>query len=327
MTDEPTFKRFSAWNKNAVIALSFGTILLILSYAVLSEITLFHNVIQELSREIGFALIVAVIIWVTFEYVSQSETEEHWINRIEKISKNVFLGVFRRNLPEKFIEEATMIVLNHTFIRSDMHITYTLIDEQFTNRSGELQKFVRLNAIAKSKIKNISYQKAKLQILLGLPNPIIDEMKAVCNVHKVIIKQGGVDDVPDLKASEAKFREELKNDRKFRAIFEVKEIEILPEQEVEMIFDYSMAKEEEDTEIFQIGSPTKNISITVVDTVPNSRIVRAMAIHRCNLEDNSSAERRGTYCFILNEFFLPYQGFAIWWKKEPQARPMPKNAS
>jgi hypothetical protein len=193
------------------------------------------------------------------EYVSQSETEEHWINRIEKISKNVFLGVFRRNLPEKFIEEATLLVLNHTFIRSDMHITYTLIDEQFTNRSGELQKFVRLNAIARSKIKNISYQKARFPIIFGLPNPLIDEMKAVCNVHKVIIKQGGVDDIPDLTGSEAKFREELKNDKNYRATFAVKEIEILPDQEVELIFDYSMAKEEEDTEIFQTGSPTQNI--------------------------------------------------------------------
>jgi hypothetical protein len=81
-----------------------------------------------------------------------------------------------------------------------------------------------------------------------------------------------------------------------------------------------MAKEEEDTELLQTRYPTDSLSVTIFDHGPTRRIVRARSIHLGDLRDDTPKEANGCYNFTLDRYFLPHQGFAIWWKKSPPAR-------
>jgi hypothetical protein len=306
-------KHFPFFNKNAVIAAILGVLLLVISYFGVPDKPFWH----DFSHEIGFALVVAVTIWVTFEFFNQVETDEHWNERIEVIAKNVFFGVFKRNFPPEFIKEANILVLEHQFIRSGMHLTYSLIDKTFKDRNGVTKDFVKLSAVARCKMKNIGNATAQLPIVIGLPNPLIDEMKAVCMVNSVTIKQGGKDHKPNLAQAEALFREQMTDDSRYQVPFSLPFIEVQPDETVELILDYSMAKEDEDTEIFQSLYPADSIAINVMDQGPTKRIVRARSIHFSPLENDTSAEANGVYNFKLDKYLLPHQGFAIWWKKVP----------
>lgn len=279
-----------------------------------------HPTIAGFLHEIGFALFVAIVVWAVFEYFSNAETEDHWNDRIEKITKNVFFGVFRRNFPEGLIKEATILLLDHTFLRKSLDITYTLADGSYINREGRPQSFVKLGAITRFKIVNISNSDAGYPIGVGLPNPLIDEMKQFCKVNRMYVRRGDAVEEFDLDEAEKKFRTNIKDDNIYQVNFEVSSILIKSGEEVEFVSDYMMAKEEEDTELLQTRYPTDSLSVTILDHGPTERIVRARSIHLGNLRNDTPKEGNGCYNFTLDRYFLPHQGFVIWWKKVPLAR-------
>jgi hypothetical protein len=311
------FSFMRPWRFSAVVAFLLGCILLLISY----HLTVEQEFWKDSTHEIGFALIVAVCIWGVFEFFAQSQREEQWIRRIEAMSKNVFMGVFRRNLPEKMIKEATLLLLEHDFVRRDAHITYTITDHEYKARDNILRKFVKLNSTARFKVKNVSEEKKNYEVRIGLPNPLIDEMKPHCGVNRIFYKVDGEEIVFNLDAPEATFREGMKDDKKYQIPFIAGQIQVGSDQEIELFFDYFMAKEEEDSELFHTGIPTDGVNITIVDTNPHMRIVRARSVHRSPLNDNTSMSVSGTYLFTLDDFLLPHQGFVIWWKNYPPAPP------
>jgi hypothetical protein len=69
--------------------------------------------------------------------------------------------------------------------------------------------------------------------------------------------------------------------------------------DIDVSWYYTMAKHEEDTEIFQTMIPTKHLIVTIIDTNPTKRIVRAESIHRSDLRQDISASAQGTYNFYL----------------------------
>ena len=143
-------------------------------------------------------------------------------------------------------------------------------------------------------------------------------MKSSCKVLGITIKSPGAkDSKPDLTAAEKAFREDMNDDQKYTARFALDPIDLEPNAEVEIIFDYVMAKEDEDTEIFQTLYPADSAIITVMDRGPTPRAVRARSIHVSALENDTSAQATGTYNFKLSKYLLPHQGFVIWWKKVP----------
>lgn len=297
----------------ATTALAVAVALLVISFYAVDHETFMGFLV----REFGLALLVAVFIWVIFEVFVHEQNDEVWAQRAELIAKNVFFGVFKRNFPSDFIREANILVLDHTFIRSGLNVTYTISDECFTGRAGDTQDFVKLRALARFKVRNVGNASAPLPIAIGLPNPLLDEMKAHCKVNRVTIKSANFTENPDLTEAEEEFRERLQDDDQYQVPFILPSRNVAPGEEIEIIFDYHMAKESEDTEIFQTKYPTDSVIITIMDKGPTPRVVRARAIHYSTLENDTAAESSGTYNFKLERYLLPHQGFAIWWKRLP----------
>jgi hypothetical protein len=99
-------------NLRSAAALIGGLLFLLLANAkvifdvVPSHVEAQKSLILLLLQEVGFALIVALVIWGMWEYFSQAETEDQWNARIERVAKSVFFGVFKPNFPEEMIQEA-----------------------------------------------------------------------------------------------------------------------------------------------------------------------------------------------------------------------------
>src|SRR3954454_24642407 len=89
----------------AALAFVLGIVLILLKHEV-------PPWAEDVFHEVGFALLVAVIIWVTFDYFSHYDEEERWRSRIEQITGEVFYGVLRRKLPKELVAEANILVLD-----------------------------------------------------------------------------------------------------------------------------------------------------------------------------------------------------------------------
>ena len=313
MGRESGFGFFSA--AAALVAVLLGAVLLFISYDFATEERSFWH---PASHEIGFALIVAVVIWVTFEVFSQSAAERRWHSRMEDIAQSVFMGVFKRRLPEELITEVSELIFDNMFIRDRIDIIFTITDHDFVNRSGEKQKFVCLNALSTIVQRNVNHKHSPLQITIGLPNPLIDELKPYCKINscKVLIN-GKV--VTTLKPDRAEigFRRDLENDKNFSPAYNLGEVSVPPNGKVEISWDYTMPKEEEDTEVFQTMMPLRELNLTIIDTAPKRRVVRARSIHRLELDNRTSLAVQGTYSYSMANYLLPHQGFSLWWKNRP----------
>jgi hypothetical protein len=315
-----SFKKLCAFWKPICFALLIGTISLLISHNYFGEKSFWHVFFHE----IGFALLVATTIWIAFEFFSHIDAEDHWNARIEQISKNVFFGVWKKNFPDGLIKQAGRLILDQDFVRTDMHLVYTLSDASFT-LGAETLKFVKLNTVATCKVRNISNDKAMLPLGIGLPNPMINELKLHCCLNKLVIKRGGkIEPIPTKTWDDAlvKFKTDLDNDKCTVARMKLGEISLAPNEELEMILDYNMAKEAEDTEVFTTRFPVDSVTFTISDRGPTKREVRARSIHTEDLENDTSSEAGATYVFRLPHWLLPEQGFVIWWKDVPN-RPSP----
>jgi hypothetical protein len=172
-------------------------------------------------------------------------------------------------------------------------------------------------------VRNVGNAAAAHPIRVALPNALHEDMKAKCGVNRVTLRRKGTPEVLDLTAAEKAFREDLAKTGNSQAVFSLPSVSLAPDEEIELVWDYVMAKENEDTEIMQTLYPTESVTITVMDTNPARRLVQARSIHPASLEDDTSAQAKGTYNFRLDRYLLPHQGFIIWWKRDVVARNQP----
>ena len=193
------------------IALLGGLLLLATAYSILPAIPPFpgSEFLKVLCHEIGFALIVACTIWIAFEVFTHAETDEEWSKRIEQISRNVFFGVFRRNLPKAFINEASLLVLEQRLVRTGLNVTYTIVDACYPARGGGDESYIRLHAVARFKVLNVANDVTEYPLGISLPNPMIEEMKKASKVTRVVTRIGGVEKIYPLEEANRQLQADL----------------------------------------------------------------------------------------------------------------------
>lgn len=303
---EGRWKAIFTWEASLAFVLG---VLLILSSGAMSP-----PIIASLLKEVGTALLVAVFVWAFFEVASRRQQEERLDARIERITRNVFFGVFRRDLPEGLIDEASLLVLETKVVRKDFIVTYTLSDDTYIGLGGDYVPFVRLRAVAEFALKNIGLDPCTVPVGVGLPNPIQPGMRDKCDVHSISVRRPGrVEEPLDLTKAKVTMREQMADDKKHigRCIFDCN---LQPGEEIRVHADYVMAKELEDTEVLQSLFPSDGLRVTVIDRAPAKRVIRAKSIHRAPVRDSSSPDEMGTYIFGIEHHMLPHQGLMLWWK-------------
>ena len=313
-----------AFSWPVIVSFALSGILLLISYCALGPPTqadgeplLFW---RTSTHEAGFAFAVSALIWVCFEFYKSTQEDDHWNHRIEEISKSVFFGVWKRNFPKPLIDAAGSLILDQKFIRTDLHLTYTVMDET-VSINGAPTQFVKLNAIATCVVKNVSNGPENLPLGISLPNPMIDELKPFSVLNKITVKKKGgkaevISEQTFLEAQK-KFRAGMADDRNSQVLLDLGHITVLRDEEVEMMLNYNMAKEIEDSEVFTTTIPADSVSLTILDQGITKRVIRARAIHQSGLENHTSESAPGTYSFKLMHYLLPMQGFVIWWKSVP----------
>ena len=303
------------WSKALRIGaiLTASALLLVLSHYVFED-GLFHTALHE----VGFALLVSLIVWGLFEAQLSQEAETTWQKRIQKVTENVFHAVLRKDLPKALLDEANNLVLNSSLIRENFSVTYTLNDARF--RLGDCDTpCVIVDAVIEFTMRNIGSDTVEWPVKAALPNPIHPDLRARVGVKALTVIKGGQAVSVDMEEAEKRFRSDLENNALTTIVFCPGQVTLAPGETCHMSASYSMAKEAEDTELLGTLYPSDGLRLTIFDqTGGEGRLLFARAVHRNPLESISEGvDAPGVKIFKVSGYLLPHQGVLIWWKRKP----------
>lgn len=268
-------------------------------------------------HEIGFALLVSLIVWHLFEAQLSQEAESAWDGRIDRMTKNVFNAVLRKDLPKALLDETNNLVLNSSLIRESFSVTYTLRDENIGVKN--CTDCVLVDAVVEFSMRNISTDKFDWPVRVALPNPVHDELKSLVEVSSIEVTKGGEIVPLEMKAGEEKFRQELDDNTLTKAVFHAGTVSLASGEICAVRASYTMAKEAEDSEVLQTLYPADGLRVTIFDQAGSEkRIILASSVHRNQIERLSQRSKgAGAEIFKVPGYLLPHQGVLIWWKKAP----------
>jgi hypothetical protein len=292
----------------AALALVVGIALILLSPRVPQEG-------EYIVREIGAALLVAVVIWVTFLALSQAEEEEHWRRRIERITGDIFYGVLRRSLPKALLAEANRLVLDQLFVTKYLTLEYVLEDDTYRPAGEEVGPYVKVSAALRFTVVNISDAPQSFPIAVSVSNPFEPGLKEQCDVPSVVLVQHGQRRDLDISGARARFRLAMARSTAASVTCLCGQIALEAGEEAEVDLRYVMAKREEDTDSFEALHPADSLRVMIVDRGPQGRRIGANARHPGELEDQTLTPNGGPFQYRLNRYLLPHQGVSIWWRK------------
>lgn len=297
-----------------VAALIVCALLLLLS----SKFVFVDEPLHTLLHEIGFAFIVSAVLWAVFELHLSNRSEKIWEKRIDHITKNVFEGVLRKDLPQGLIDEVQRMILDAEFVRSKYQIEYGLRDATFAATPASTNECVEMTVRLSYTLRNITKRSLPLRLKITLPNPIHPELKKFNRVEVFKVFREGEEVPLDLKDAKEGFQKALKDDTTTEVPFVLPEIPIGAGDTVSVEAEYAMAKETEDSELLEMLYPGDSLTMTINDRgVPGRRLVYARSVHRTGIEAKEAALDPETKYLRINDYVLPSQGVLVWWKRTP----------
>jgi hypothetical protein len=274
-------------------------------------------------HEIGFALLVSVVIWGLFEHVISTDAEEVWDRRMERLTNNVFQAVLRKDLPKGLLDEANNLVLNNAVVRRNFQVTYTLSDVTVSDVDPCLEA-VAVQAVMEFEMENVSTDVFDWDVKLALPNPVHPSLKRLVEVSGLEVTKGNEVLQLDLEAAREAFQAALAQVAATHIPFRAGTVKLNPGETCRFSATYMMIKEGEDSEYLQTLYPADGLRITLFDPgAGTKRLLFASAVHRHELEATESSSIPKARIFRIPGYLLPHQGVLIWWKKKPTQGAMP----
>lgn len=286
-----------------------------LALVLVAELVDYSTNIQKLVHEVGFAIVVAVVVWIIFEQLSHARSDAIWRGRMEQINQNVFYGVLGRRLPSALIGTANELILTRDFIRSGLRIEYELKSDSCVDSLGNRIPFVEVTAVITYALRNVGYLPKPFPVVIFLPNPFRQALKERVSVTRVVVRQ----DELDITDARRAFEVDLLESQRSQVAFNCNEDIILqPDETVQLTFEYVMAKEKDDDEIFNTIFAADSITLKIRDRDPLERQVGARSLHPKPLQCLRCSPEGGQYEFQLSDYLLPYQGVVFWWKRNAE---------
>lgn len=296
----------------AAIAFSAGLVL-ILAHVIIEGLS--HSKTSELLatilKEVGFALIVSAIIWITFEYFSSHDKEVEWEARLKKMSNNVFKGVLLKNIPEKLWDAIDDAVFKQAFIRKNFEITFTFQRVKAKDAAGGSNDYLEADVVVSYDIHNISDIYADFPIRFGISGHHSKPALSHCKVKEITTYRDGQHRSFDLSNFDKEFHQDTKSNTR---IFDTRETIRLPPRETASIrIHYASPKDNKDTEVLVSSFPSDGMRLNVVDNTGVNLVFGANSIHPKDLEIVKFGPSTRIIRFELRDHLLPHQGMFLNW--------------
>lgn len=267
-----------------------------------------------LSKELGFAGIVSVILISTIERFSRRRHEKAATILAEKINKNLFYAIYKRYIPNEVFLEIERTVMKSGVFRQNHEITYIIEDFKGDVHGVDCEKHVTCHAKSRYVLKNISSATITHPVRMLLERPIDIELEAMCKIQSVSVGGKRLDDDTVKKNT----RQEEN-----QVVFSL-DVTILAGENLDIETNAILLKRKLDQEVWASQIPSDGIRITVY--TPNKDIeVRAQANHSQKLIESDGSEGHKTW--ELRHGMFPFQSVTFWWSpRKPLACPIKNRA-
>jgi len=255
-------------------------------------------------KELGFALIIAVLLAFSVERAMRSRHEKAAQDTMEAINKNLFKAVYDRYIPPEVFSEVERCLMTCDIVRKEYQIDYTLSyieHDDFEGISqGDKDSHLKCDIFSKYVIENVTDSTTDVPIELHLEKPIDSALSKFLEVKSVSIGDWTI------KGDQIK---DYIEDAKEHLIFKTnKEISARGEVEVSMVA--RVVKRKVDAEIWASRLPSNDITLRVRS--PRGVEVFATANHSQSLKVSDSSDFK---VYELKHGVFPFQSVIFWWKE------------
>ena len=284
-----------------------------------------------LFRDLGFAVLIAFVISLLVDqaaHMEQNSFFETAVNQIrsehaqiiekfrsdhvsfvDQISKNVFLSVLKKKLPDEISNIAIDILVGQQYIRKDLYLKYT-IDMLEEPGFQESHRYVSVKGHLSYRYVNITEGEVRVNINLFLPMPADPAIRHRLTIDRVMLGER------ELSRSEIQEGDSRISDSETdkRATWPVT---LGVGQTLAVGLDYSLVKEVSDSDCWTSLAPTSGGQYEVRVNVGNLE-GGGDALHSGSLipaDGSPTGIRLGGGClFNFERALLPFQGVLLWWR-------------
>ena len=266
------------------------------------------NIIIGLTKEIGFAGLIALLLIIVVENASKKEQRKLYDEFVENVSDNVFRAILKRNVPKTIVDQ-TLDILSSDLVRKNMRMNIVLHDlpDEHVEMSHAA---VRMSVTIDYDIENISSKEIESDVRLILPQTRFKKLRDLVSVECV-----SIDSIPleDLEVEEGSNKSQgSRTEKVCEWPFSVK-----AGHTININAKYQLIKEVSDNEVWTNLLPSTETHVTVDMRLKDTEW-DVDALHSGNLNPIQTS-KNGPFLeqeimFRTNEAILPFQGFSLWWR-------------
>jgi hypothetical protein len=258
-----------------------------------------------LSRELAFALIIALIVSIGIEKEAR-EADQRRADRLRRdIAADVFSGVFSRRLPKSLVDQVIATHLSATIIRVNAHIHFILerVNEKEAEQLGfDPSGFVQLRTKFHFTLKNISGRRIDETQRFQLPR----RPGAPGRYGQLLSIRSGLNsetlaDQETFAGAEARARKEF-----------LWSLALDPDETRDFAIEAVVAKDISDNEVWGSFHPTMAVDISLTNKIPSLRVGlvgrTSTALREIYREADSTSAR-----WQVEGAMLANESLTLWW--------------
>lgn len=269
------------------------------------------NFLIHLLKEIGFALLVAVVLARTVEHVQKKRDEQRFKAEREAIKKDVFEHVLGYRLPKGTFEQLDNQILGAKFIRRNFRCSYVLQELK-----GTVEKFMEVKATFTYEIVNRTPEKQSFLFLTVIENAPVESLNE--NVKFTSVRVTGCEPPIDLDTDKKLSDAVKRNIRPNHKVIQ-EPISIPAFGSASAVVNFDSVKAFEGGVSFLLHK-LQTVGFYLRVEVPPDVEVSADAYFPGELREGSEHHPgNNTFNWVFDHPILPYQGVYVTWKSKPRA--------
>ena len=259
---------------------------------------------SHIVNEIGIAILVAIILAVTIEYVSRKRDERRFREEKAEIKKDVFEHVLGYRLPEGTFPVLDDQILNASFFRKDFAIRYELF-------ALEDPRFIKIHGQISYKVLNLTPNPKDYPFRTGIEKAPVAELDDMVKFTVVRVRDKG-GDLLDLDSEEKLKKaqdESIPNHLHIKRTITIKE-----NDQVSVTIRYHSVRALQGGSAFLL---TPNVALgfqLFVQAWDGIEVSATAYLAETLKKGDQHLKQQNSYHWILQRPMLPYQGVYLSWR-------------
>ena len=257
----------------------------------------------SLSKEVGFACIIACIVAVVIERTSRSRLEEEFRGYQQQISNDVLYAVMQKQFPSNIWKEIDETILSVDFIRTQFHAAYEFSEVEMSGEDVS-RNYIRVDNDILYVLKNIGARPNGTHVGIRFRSP--ENSPETGGLEYIKIDGQEVDAKKTVEGVYSVYKTSIQLD---------------PGEEVSISIRYHMVKRRIDYEVWTSMYPTGEARIDLISNI-ETLAFSAEALQRYPVKAIRTDASGRFQCWEFQRPILPFQGIMIFWHEKESADPV-----